>query len=143
MGQASAAIEAVGRLGKPIAEVGSRVGRREDIEHDLRTCLDGRREAGHLSIWVRAEGERFRFGFYAEAWTQRALDFLDRTDLDPSDRHWICGLLFGYQPAAIQEFIDTAAPAAVSASGASRPPTRTPSRARTSHLREIPARSRS
>ena len=142
LGQASVAIESVARLGKPIAEVGSRAGRREDIEHDLRACLADRREARHLMIWIRADAERLRFGYYAEPWTQRALDFLDRPGLELADRHWICGLLFGYQPGAIQEFIDAVPAAAATASNASRPPIRTPSSNRTSHLSDIRLRSR-
>jgi hypothetical protein len=142
IGQASAAIEAVGRQGKPIAEVGCRAAAREDIEHDLRANLADRREANRVFVWIRPAGDRFRFGYYSEAWTQSALDFLERANVEDSDRHWISGLLFGYQPSAIQEFIDAGQAPVALASGSTRQPIRRPSSGRTSHLHGIPARSR-
>jgi len=105
IGQAMAAIEGVARLEKPLAEVGTRMATEEDLERDLLACIDSAGETQRVFPWIRRTGEHLRFGYYAEPWALDALDFLDRTTLQPSDRHWISGLLFGYRSSAIQRFI--------------------------------------
>lgn len=104
IGQAMAAIEGIARLEKPLAEIGTRIADEDDLRRDLQACIDA---AGETRVfpWIRRVGEHVRFGYYAEPWVLDALDFLDRTELQPSDRHWITGLLFGYRSGAIQQFI--------------------------------------
>jgi hypothetical protein len=106
IGQAMAAIEAVARMGKPLAEVGSRVGNANDLKHDLDACLQSTREGATVKAWMREWQGRWRYGFYSAPWVLRALDFLDQ-EMPAADRHWISGLLFGYRPDAIQRFIDS------------------------------------
>jgi hypothetical protein len=106
IGQAMVAIETVARVGKPLAEVGCRVGSEGDLEADLLCCVDDAGERGRVFPWLRRHGQHVRFGFYAEPWVLRAMDFMERQDLAPADRHWIAGLLFGYRSAAIQQFVE-------------------------------------
>lgn len=106
IGQAMAAIESVARSGKPLAEVGCRAGNLADIEHDLTACLGSLRDAADVKIWMREAGDRVRFGFYIQPWVLEALTFVETADVSAVDRHWINGLLFGYRPEAIQQFID-------------------------------------
>lgn len=130
IGQAMAAIEGVARLEKPLAEVGTRVASERDVELDLLHCLEMAGETGRVFPWVRRVGEHVRFGFYSEPWTLEALDFLERTPLQPSDRHWINGLLFGYRSSAIQRFISARSPEATP----SRQPSNSCDRAETARL---------
>jgi hypothetical protein len=102
IGQAMAAIEGVDRLGKPMAEVGLRLVDPADLDHDLRWCISD--SGARVFLWIRRHGERWSFGFYQQPWVLDAMDFLERADLPLNDRHWITGLLFGYQPHAIQSF---------------------------------------
>jgi len=61
----------------------------------------------NVRIWTRPTiGNRTRYGFYRDAWVLRAIDFLDRTDLDDADRAWIGGLLYGYRSDSIQQFLN-------------------------------------
>lgn len=140
IGQAMAGIEGIERLGKPLSEVGCRAADPADIEHDLRACLNSMSEATSVQVWIRKAGDRYRFGFYGQPWVLAALDFLDGAELQPSDRAWINGLLFGYQSAAIQRFIEGHAESRARES--SPQPNRTQNSGRTSHLRGIPAGSR-
>lgn len=106
VGRAVSAIEAVSRSDKPIAEVGSTQAERGDLEADLKGCLALVRGVEDVRFWIKvASGTLLRFGFYREPWALDALDFLDRADLPETDRAWISGLLFGYRPTAIQNFI--------------------------------------
>jgi hypothetical protein len=107
IGRCMSAIDAVAMLGKPIAEVMTRLGPLADLESDLAQCIKLSEKTDQVNFWVRPLGHKFRYGFYKEAWTLQALDFLDRTTtLNPYDRDWITGLLFGYRPDRIQEFLD-------------------------------------
>ena len=105
IGQAMAAIEGVARLAKPIAEVGCRIVELKELEEDLLACVASAGESDQVRPWIRQAGQHLRFGYYGEPWALDALDFLERADLDPTDRYWISGLLFGYRPQAIQRFI--------------------------------------
>jgi hypothetical protein len=111
IGQAVTAIETVARLGKPLAEIGCRQGNPADIEHDLTHCLRSANELGKLHVWTWKAGERYRFGFCAQPWVLRALEFVEDSDLAQSDRDWLCGLLFGYKADAIQQYLDRASEA--------------------------------
>lgn len=131
IGQAMAAIEGVSRLEKPLAEVGTRTAAEADIESDLLACIESAGETGRVCPWMRRVGEHVRFGFYSEPWALDALKFMDRTDLKPSDRHWINGLLFGYRSSAIQRFISGRSTAAQTSN---RQPIRTGSTLESAHL---------
>ena len=79
-----------------------------DLEADLRGCLDFVGRVGEVKFWTRQAGDvsLFRYGFYREPWALQALDFMDQAeDLCDTDRAWMNGLLFGYSPQAIQEYI--------------------------------------
>lgn len=105
IGRAVSAIEAVSRCDKPISEVGGIEAQQPDLETDLIGCLRLVRGADDVRYWIKPSGSRLRFGFYREPWALDALEFLDNADLDESNRAWISGLLFGYRPKAIQDFI--------------------------------------
>ena len=105
VGRCVSAIEAIARTDKPIAEVGSRTARADDLEADLTACVNLVSADCGVRFWIRPSHGRLRYGFYREAWTLEAIDFLDRTTLDSHARAWISGLLFGYRADAIQHFI--------------------------------------
>ncbi len=106
VGRCVSAIEAVARMDKPIAEVGSQRVNRAELEADLKECLNLVGHSDGVQLWVRPSGKRFRFGFYREPWALSAIDFLSQTELDETSRAWISGLLFGYRPREIQTYID-------------------------------------
>lgn len=103
-----AAIEAVGRAVKPVAEVGnvkvpdSRV---RQLQGDLKHCLSLASERGVQGFIRKEEGGRWSYGFYRHPWVLDALQFLHRQKLSAYHRDWIAGLLFGYTPDAIQRFL--------------------------------------
>ena len=105
IGRSISAIEAVLRTDKPIAEVGCRQTAVVDLEADLQRCLDLVRRPCPVRFWTRTDGSRIRYGFYLHPWAVEALDFLDHSALEDAERAWIGGLLFGYRPDAIQEYI--------------------------------------
>ena len=108
VGECRLAIRAVELEGKPIVEVCCRPGDRAELFADLETCL---RDAAATGVrpWIRpviGAPTMTCYGFYGEPWVLDAFDWWREADLEPVDRHWIGGLLFGYTPAAIQAFID-------------------------------------
>ena len=106
-GSSASAIRAVAIEGKPIVEVcGGLPARRKDLVSDLRKCLKVEGRPTNVRWWIRKSGDKWRFGFYKHPWALRALDFLSQESLSQYDRSWISGLLFGYQPEAIQRFIE-------------------------------------
>lgn len=106
VGRCISAIEAIGRGTKPLAEVGSIKPENLDfLKKDLSACLRITRESKVKGFLLRQEGERWSYGFYREAWVEEALLFIDRVELPAFHRHWISGLLFGYNPGAIQRFL--------------------------------------
>lgn len=111
VGRCSSAIEAVVLLGKPIVEVMTRKAVREELEADLKQCLEmGRKLSRRVKYFVLPAGSRFRYGFYLERWTLEALIFLEGRNLSGRDRAWVSGLLFGYTPGEIQKFINRTEP---------------------------------
>ena len=99
-----AAIEAVSRLGKPIAEVGDRKITAEGIsglEADLKECVS---TSGEPAVYPFARLSQLgvSFGFYRYDWTLAALNSLSA--LPETERDWISGLLFGYSAEAIDAF---------------------------------------
>jgi hypothetical protein len=105
VGRAVAAIEAVSRTEKPVAEVGCQEAALADLEDDLQNCLKLADTTGEIRFWTKPTGTRFRYGFYKDTWVLGALDFLDRAQLGEVERAWISGLLFGYRSGAIQQYI--------------------------------------
>ena len=111
IGRCLSAIDAVVLLGKPIAEVSSLSAEMADLEDDLRHCQELAGNRGRVArFWIRQSESRLRYGFYKEPWTLQALDFLNQATLTHFDRDWINGLLFGYRPEMIQEFLDRQQP---------------------------------
>lgn len=111
-----AAIEAVGRASKPVAEVGNvklSSSRVAELDGDLAQCLRLAGEPEVKPFVLREEGGRWSYGFYRHSWARDALEFLRRRHrgarLSAYDRDWIAGLLFGYSPEAIQRFLTGAA----------------------------------
>jgi hypothetical protein len=104
----SLAIRSVELEGKPIVEVMTLPAKLSDLRLDLKECLERERAPREIKFWIRKGGGsgRYRYGFYREAWTLHALDFLDRTKLSKKDHSWISGLLFGYESRGIQKFIE-------------------------------------
>ena len=121
-----AAIEAVGRSGKPVAEVGNvrlRKSQFDSLSHDLKECLQLAQEE-NVKAFVCREGEgRWSYGFYRHPWVLGALEFLRQRHGDGEQwqyhRDWISGLLFGYSAEAIQRFItaESAVPESMSPPG--------------------------
>jgi hypothetical protein len=106
VGRVFSAIAEVKRRGKPLAEVGMRICEKEDLLRDLSQCLAQDQGTGKAFIWTMPSDKGFRYGFFSHEWVFRALIFMEQRDLDPKDRIWIQGLVFGYTPSAIQEFLD-------------------------------------
>lgn len=106
IGRAVSAIEAVSMLGKPIAEVSSIKASEKDVLNDLKGCLALSPASEGIQPWIWADSGRMRFGFYREPWALEALKYVDQMDPKDLNRHWIAGLLFGYRPERIQEYLD-------------------------------------
>jgi hypothetical protein len=107
VGRAILAAEIIARSEKPVAEVGcQKVVSIASLTDDLHECIRLAGRADNVKVWTReTSGSRTRYGFYRERWVLDALDFLDRSTLADADHAWISGLLFGYRPDAIEEFI--------------------------------------
>jgi hypothetical protein len=107
VGRAVWAAQMIARSDKSVAEVGAcKVETLDALTADLLQCLKIAGHAAGVKVWTRpTSGNRVRYGFYREAWVLDALDFLDRAKLADADHAWISGLLFGYRPDAIQDFI--------------------------------------
>lgn len=114
-GRCAAAIEAVGRRDKPIAEVCETSVPVSEIIKSLGELLlnyhQGNVDAPidiHAFIYTLT-ADRFIYGFFREPWTLRAYSIVrGNWELTYQDPEWIQGLLFGYTPQAIQRFIDAA-----------------------------------
>ncbi len=104
IGRCMSAITAVMLLDKPIAEVMTRKADRKALESDIRNCIRLSRTK-KVQFFIRKVGPCYTYGFYREPWALRALNFMDKTNLDQYNRDWINGLLFGYHPRAIEEFL--------------------------------------
>ena len=108
IGRCMQSIEDVELLGKPIADVCGRYAKPSELKADLRECLRSR-GMKKIKFWIRQHVETkgfYSYGFYKEPWTLAAMDFVYRSKLGELNRSWIQGLLFGYRPESIQEFID-------------------------------------
>ena len=109
-GQCLRAIDEVALRGKPLAEVGQRsaaelaVG---ELKADLRSCIE--MSGFPVTAYIIADIEIVRFGFFQHRWVGEALMFVEEEadQLLPRHHiHWLQGLLFGFTPAAIDQFIE-------------------------------------
>jgi hypothetical protein len=111
-GRAQIAIEWVARGQKPIAEIGGRPITDCDIsalacDLDGLICKSGESVFGFLA----PEGaDRCMYGFYKYPWAIGALLHvlgIERAPEGARQSSWLQGLVFGYSPSAIQEFISS------------------------------------
>ena len=109
LGRCLAGIEAVERLGKPLAEVGGKATTIEEAERLRRELRAFARRSGASSAKpyvTRAEDGWTTFGFYVQPWTLDAMAFIEERGGSLDEHlHWIQGLLFGYRPEAIGKFL--------------------------------------
>ena len=109
IGMCDSAIVAIERQGKPFADISQRSCNLVDLKADLAGCLKSHKGSG-VKYWTMTHRQfgcvYHSYGFYKEPWTLAAMDFVYRSKLGELNRSWIQGLLFGYRPESIQEFID-------------------------------------
>jgi|ERR1700680_109819 hypothetical protein len=110
-GRAQIAIEWVARAQKPIVEIGGVPIKHCDLRalaHDLNRCIELSGE--EVRAFVAPSGGKFCcYGFYKFPWTIDALLFawgIRRVPAGTRRSLWLQGLVFGYSPSAIQDFID-------------------------------------
>lgn len=112
-GRAYSYAEEVEKRFKPIAECGARVATESAILADLK-CIIRSGHYPHIQPWtLQSSGGYVRYGFYRERWAFEALRWLDSAALGHRERDWIQGLLFGYRPDVIQQFIESQSAAGV------------------------------
>jgi hypothetical protein len=108
VGRSISAIELIGRGTKPLAEIGNTKISDSEIrilENDIKACLAIANEPGVKGFLAEQKDGRWSYGFFREPWVEEALLFIDAAELPAYHRHWISGLLFGYNPGAIQRFL--------------------------------------
>jgi len=113
IGRITWAIQEVLKRGKPIAEVSSlRTKKKADLIDDLENCIKLMRCKGKVFFWVenakcpKWKGMyRYRYGFYTYPCILRAFKHMDSAKINPVLRDVFLGLLFGYRPEIIQEFV--------------------------------------
>lgn len=102
------AIEAVERLGKPAAEIGSKhiaPGAMPVFMAELDRLAEG---IPGIRWYAYDDGDgRVVFGCYRFEWVGMALDFVEKMgdSLDEHTRAWVQGLIFGYRPEAIESYV--------------------------------------
>jgi hypothetical protein len=110
-GRAQMAIEWVSRAQKPIVEIGGAPIGHYDLgalTYDLDRCIQLSGETV-LGFIAPSGGKYICYGFYKFPWALDALLFAwGIRRVQPSTRRtlWLQGLVFGYSPSAIQDFID-------------------------------------
>ena len=110
-GRAQMAIEWVARAQKPIVEIGGLPITHCDLSaltHDLNRCIDLSGETVRAFI-APSGGKYCCYGFYKFPWAIDALLFawgIRRVPVGTRRSLWLQGLVFGYSPSAIQDFID-------------------------------------
>src|ERR1700694_23584 len=112
--RAQIAIEWVARSAKPIVEIGGRVISECDIGRladDLDRCITLSGELVQAFIIQDKVPDYCCYGFFRHPWVINALLCawgVRPLDADPDDSLWLQGLVFGYSPDAIQQFISSA-----------------------------------
>lgn len=114
-GHAITAIEWVARSGKPIVVIGERIlaeCETERLATELNYCIRIVGEPRILGFIVRRDRDFWQYGFFRHRWAMDALLYLQEKAprIQGVHAHWIRGLLFGYDPDAIQRFISSASP---------------------------------
>ena len=109
LGRCHDAVEAVDRRAKPAASVPivtslDALGRVIDC---VVRCAE-MSETGAVRVHVSYYSGVASCDFYRYEWVGRALAFLNGGGCPPPALHWIQGLLFGYDPEAIDRFMRTA-----------------------------------
>ena len=101
-----AAIESVERRDKPVAEVPitAPVELLGAIIDDLALCA-AETETHEIRVHVDYRDGVALCAFYRYDWCRAALEFVRRGGCPPPALHWIQGLLFGYDPEAVERFI--------------------------------------
>ena len=101
-----AAIEAVERRDKPVAEIPivvsvAQLGQLiDDVLHVVELT-----ETGEIKVHIDYREGVALVAFYRYGWCRAALELLKGGGFPPPALHWIQGLLFGYNPEAIERFI--------------------------------------
>jgi len=110
-GRAQIAIEWVARSQKPIVEIGGAPISHCDLEglaHDLDRCIELSGET--VRAFIAPSGGKFCcYGFYKFPWAIDALLYawgIRRVPQNTRRTLWLQGLVFGYSPSAIQDFIN-------------------------------------
>ncbi len=112
-GRAQIAIEWVARSQKPIVEIGGRSLKNCDLNalaEDLNLCIAQSGEVVLGFVIPFGITDYCCYGFYRERWAIKALLSVQDNEslsLNPQNRAWVQGLLFGYSPDAIQRFISS------------------------------------
>src|ERR1035438_2658705 len=102
------AIEAVERLGKPAAEIGSKRVTPEALPALVAELDRLAADTPGIRWYTYSDGDgRVTFGCYRFEWVGRALDFVEKMggDFDEQTRAWVQGLIFGYRPEAIESYV--------------------------------------
>ena len=106
IGRAMSAIEEILLRNKPIADLGIRSGgKKSDLIHDLRACIQSRKAQGKVFVWINKVDGRFNYGFYSHHCILDAMHHMLHSDIDPMLRHVFLGLIFGYSPDSIAKFV--------------------------------------
>lgn len=112
-GRAQIAIEWIARAQKPIVEIGGRSFKNCDLNalaEDLNLCIAQSGEVVRGFVIPFGITDYCCYGFYRYRWVINALLSVQENELlslDPQNRVWVQGLLFGYSPDAIQRFISS------------------------------------
>ena len=112
IGAIQAALNWVVLGGKPIVEVGGHMLQTEEIPRladDLNQCIKISHYKDVYAFIMKDRNGWWQYGFYQYPWALEAMLFLrDESPCIQGDhRHWIQGLLFGYDPSAIHRFISS------------------------------------
>jgi hypothetical protein len=108
VGRAVGYIEEIVFRDKPIAELTSIKAKKIDLEFDLNGCLEiSGSSKSRVMPWI-IKGDYSRCGFYNSKypWALELLKYLNTAKIPSKHYHSIAGLLFGYTPENIQEFLE-------------------------------------
>ncbi len=103
-----AAIESVERHNKPVSEVPIATSEMllGDVLADVERCA-AETETREVRVHVDYRDGIALCAFYRYEWCRAALGFIRGGGCPPPVLHWLQGLLFGYDPAAIDRFMRT------------------------------------
>jgi hypothetical protein len=110
LGRAVTAIEWVARGDKPITQIASRTllldKQPYQLASDVERCLILADQPIVRGFVMRETCRRWTFGFYRYEWAMQGFLHLQtkRPHIQGEHAHWVRGLLFGYDAAAIERF---------------------------------------